>query len=212
MSIFSFLGKAFTSIEDFISNLLTSVKKEYLNLEPVAKSLLDGSIKFGNVLKTYIANPSSAGLVAGELISLVEGILGSGLTTSINAVIGEVVVDLGIADTALTDPVAAYQELLNHLAQFKGKAFADKLFNTVENIALRITGLADNNEIKAIIAIAYKLFFSSQAATAVVSPVQNASQVVNTIVADTAQQTSNPVQPVSVDLDTPADPASTATP
>src|SRR5579863_4007754 len=137
MSIFSI----FTAIGTFIATLLGTIKKEYLNLEPGIKSFLDGAIKAGNVVKNYISNPGAAGPVAGELITVLEGALGTALTSAINGIIGEVIVDLGIVDTALTDPVAAWQALLDHLKSFKGKAFADKLFNTVENIALRLTGL-----------------------------------------------------------------------
>lgn len=160
MSLKSF----FTSIEAFVSKLFSSVKKEYLNLEPVVKSDIDLMIKWGNALKNYIANPTSAGLIAGTLIQIEEDVLGSATVNLVSSVIGEVVVDLGIVKEALTDPIEARQMLLNHLAQFKGKAFADTLFNTVENLTIRITNLTGGNEAKAIIAVVYNLFFKTATA------------------------------------------------
>lgn len=160
------------SIETFIQDLLNSVKKQYLNLEPTVKSLLDGAISFGNVLKNYINNPGTAGAVGSELITIAEGILGTGIVSGINAVISEALIDCGIIETALTDPAAAYDALLKHLATFTSPtSFGKELFKIISTIALKVTQLADNNEVMAIIAIAYKLFFQAAPATTMATPI-----------------------------------------
>ncbi len=164
-----FLFNWIVSFETFIATLLGTIKKDYLNLEPKVKALLDGALSFGNVLKAYIANPGSAGPVGSEFITILEGILGTGIVSGITTVINEALIDIGIIGTALTDPAAAYQALLNHLATFTGAGFGKELFKVVSTIAIKVTQLEDNNEIMAIIAIAYKLFF--QNAPVVVIPV-----------------------------------------
>lgn len=166
-----FLFNWVISIENFIQNLLSSIKKDYLNLEPKVRALLDGAISFGNVLKNYINNPGSAGLVGGELITVAEGILGTGIVSGINAVISEALIDCGIIETGLTDPAAAYDALLKHLSTFSGPGFGKELFKVVSTIALKVTQLADNNEVMAIIAIAYKLFFQAAPVVNIAAPV-----------------------------------------
>jgi len=192
MSIFS---RVFTSVETFVEKLFTTVKKDYLNLEPVIKSDIDNVIKWGNVVKGYITNPGSAGLIAGNLIQIEEDVLGSGVTNLVTAVIGEVVVDLGIVEVALADPIQAKQILLDHLATFKGKALADKLFSLVENTAIRITGLLDNNQAKAIIAVVYDLFFKSHTAVITIPPVVglNSAPIATVAVSAGPVQTTQPV-------------------
>lgn len=186
MSIFS---RLFTAIGTFISNLFAGAKKDYLNLEPVIKNDIDGVIKFGNVVKGYIVNPSTAGPVAGELITLAENSVGTGITSAVTAVIGEVVVDLGISKTALTDPIEAYQLLLNHLSSLKGKPLADGLFTAIDNITGRVLSIAGtvigNNELKALIAFVYDTFFSS--ATPIIT------------ISSPSVDVTNPTSPVSID-------------
>lgn len=161
MSIFS---NVFISIETFVANLFKSVKKEYLNLEPLIRSDIDMAIKWGNVLKGIIEDPNRVGNpMAAEVIQVVEDELGSSVINIIHAVVGEVVVDLGIVKEAVVDPIQAYQMILDHLSEFKGIAFADKLFVTVKNIALRVTKIAGNNQVNAIIAVVYDLFFKRAA-------------------------------------------------
>lgn len=162
MSIFSI----FTSIETFFVKLFTSVKKEYLNLEPTVRHTIDSCVQFGNILKTYLANPSAAGPVWSEVVTIVEGLLGSSLTTMIESVLGEVLVDLGIAETALTDPQQAGNMLLNHLAQFKGNKFADELYNAVKYVAINLVGTALNRPLANIlIQFVYDTFFANQKIT-----------------------------------------------
>lgn len=151
----------FTAIFSFIASLFTSLKKEYLNLEPVIKSKIDGVIKAGNIIKNYIANPGEAGLVAGSLIQLLEDQLGTAFVSLISGVINEVLLDLNIIETALTDPAAGWQALLDHLASLKGQAFGNKLFDVIVSIVEKLTTVFAGNQAKAIVAFVYDTFFKS---------------------------------------------------
>lgn len=166
MSIFSWI----LTIPQFIEKLVASIRKDYLNLEAPAKALIDNAIKFGNILKGYIENPGTAGPVVGDLIVLAENILGTGLVSAIEAILSEVLIDCGIISTAFADPQQAWQALLNHLAAFKGHALGKEIFKIVTTIAEKLTGIADNNELMAIIAVAYKLFFSTAAPLVIPAP------------------------------------------
>lgn len=169
----------FTAIIAFVTHFFASLKKEYLNIEPLVKAQIDSTIKAGNIIKNYIANPSTAGLFAGPLIILLEEQLGTAIVSLISSVLSEVLIDLGIIDTALVDPNAAWQALLNHLASLKGKAFGNKLFDVIVAIVEKITTVFAGNQAKAIVAFVYDTFFSNtpaQIQNTVSAPVINLNQ------------------------------------
>ena len=168
MSIFDKIGSLFTSVEQFVANLFTSVKKEYLNLAPEAQATFTGIITAGNVLKNYITNPSAYGTV-GILISMVEAAIGTTLTSLISSVISEALIDLGIINTAITDPTAAWQQLVAHLQQYSGTALGKEILKVMGTIAEKITSL-DTNEVVMILAFLYKTFFTSAPSTTVAAP------------------------------------------
>lgn len=172
MSIFSF----FTSLALLISNLWISIKKEWLNIEPQVKSTVEAMITLGNTLKAYIQNPGSAGLVAGDLIQYLENIIGTQYTQLITDIITEIVLDLGIVEVALTDPMAAWQAWLDHAKDLNSTALGKLIFETVCSIVEKLFTDLNNNQIKSLIAFVYDTFFKGTSVSlANITLVQNAT-------------------------------------
>lgn len=148
----------FNSIETFIANFFGGLKKEWNNLEPVAKTYIEGAIKFMNLVKAQLANPTP---LASVVITAAEALLGTSLTQLILSVLGEVLVDLGIVDTALTDPEAALNQLLTHLAQFKGNKLADEIYNAGKYIVINLVPAITRARANSLLQWVYDEFFAN---------------------------------------------------
>ena len=110
MSIFS---KVFLAITDFIANLWGSTKSEWNNLAPEVQADFQKAITWGNLIKGYVLNPSTAPGALDVLITTAEGILGPVYMGIINAALNEALIDAGIVQEAFTDPKDAYTALIN---------------------------------------------------------------------------------------------------
>jgi len=209
MSIFSKIGSIFTTIEDFITNLFTSVDKEWKNLEPTAQALFTNLIKWGNLIKTYITSPPAAGLTWSFIITEAEALLGPSMVAAINSVLSQALSILQIGDEAFTDPALAGQALLTYLSKFTGTALGKEIFK-ISGTVIELLSEIEGNTVTMILAWVYKTFFTQATSAAPLSPElqQAATNLGNQATASNAPaQNANEPAPIAAPLPVP-DPAS----
>lgn len=160
MSIFT---KVFLAITTFIANLWNSTKSEWNKLSPEVQADFTKVISWGNLIKGYVLNPSTAPGVISILITTIEAAIGPVYMAVINAALNEALIDAQIITEAFTDPLYAHAAFIKHLKSFAPGSVGDQVGVWVGNIVDKIVGQLEadlnNNQIKAIIAFVYDTFF-----------------------------------------------------